>query len=283
MQTRVLVTGANGQLALTIKALFAVNSENIVFTFVSKSELDISNETEVNQYFNQNHFDFCVNCAAYTNVEQAELTPEPAFKVNALGAKYIARACNENDTVLVHISTDYVFDGTKNTPYTEEDPANPINEYGKSKLLGEQHIQDICPKNYILRTSWLYSNYGKNFLKTIVSKIQNNENLTIINSQTGTPTSTIQLARIIFALLKATEVPFGIYNASALGQTTWYGFAKAISEHFPNYKGEILPVESFKTYATRPGYSVLNNSKAETIYNLETWDICLKETLNTLN
>src|SRR5690606_31576584 len=122
-------------------------------------------------------------------------------------------------------------------------------------------------------------------LKTIVSKIQNNENLTIINSQTGTPTSTIQLARIIFALLKATEVPFGIYNASALGQTTWYGFAKAISEHFPNYKGEILPVESFKTHAIRPSYSVLNNEKTHMCFyhQLLDWSLELKNTIKTFN
>ena len=162
--TTILVTGANGQLGLTIKELFANNNLGLDFTFVTKEQLDITNKTALNNFFTKNHFDYCINCAAYTNVEQAEKTPEIAFKVNAEGVKYLAEVCKETNTTLIHISTDYVFDGEKETPYTVEDLPNPINEYGKSKLLGEHYIQESLSNHFIVRTSWLYSKkYGKNF------------------------------------------------------------------------------------------------------------------------
>ena len=143
MSTKVLVTGANGQLAKTLKDLYLLNSDNIDFTFVAKSELDISVIEDLASYFKKHNFDYCINCAAYTNVDQAEVTPNIAYKVNAEAVKHLAQYCKKTKTVLIHISTDYVFDGTKKEPYSESDTTNPINEYGKSKLLGETYIQEI--------------------------------------------------------------------------------------------------------------------------------------------
>src|SRR5690606_37549958 len=159
----ILVTGAQGQLGLTIQELYVGNSA-FDFTFTSKSELDITNKREIEIFFEQYKFDYCINCAAYTNVEQAEKTPDLAYKVNAEAVKSLAEVCKEYETTLIHISTDYVFDGEKEIPYTIKDLPNPINEYGKSKLLGEQYVQEILQNYFIVRTSWLYSKkYGKNF------------------------------------------------------------------------------------------------------------------------
>ena len=184
MNKRVLVTGANGQLGKTINELFSKNEDNLKFTFATRAELDITKEANLKVFFRNNKFDYCINCAAYTNVEQAEKTPKTAYKVNAEGVKYLAEACKETDTVLIHISTDYVFDGEKTEPYTVKDKPNPINEYGKSKLLGEQHIQDILEKYFIIRTSWLYSKkYGNNFYKTILEKAKAEKELFITDEQ----------------------------------------------------------------------------------------------------
>ena len=168
MSTKVLVTGANGQLGSTIKELYSTNQDNIQFTFTTKAELDISNKNEIKKFFSKNNFDYCINCAAFTNVEQAEKTPEIAFKINAKAVKHLAKICKVTNTVLIHISTDYVFDGSKNEPYSELDIPNPINEYGKSKLLGEQYIQQILNSYFIIRTSWLYSkDFGYNFYRNL--------------------------------------------------------------------------------------------------------------------
>ena len=164
----ILVTGASGQLGKTIKELYSNNTLGLSFTFVNKNQLDITDEAMLKSCFTLNKFNYCINCAAYTNVDQAEKTPEIAFKVNAEGVKYLSEICKEHNVILVNISTDYVFDGNKTTPYTIDDLPNPINNYGKSKLLGEEYIKQILNKYYIIRTSWLFSKkYGKNFYRTI--------------------------------------------------------------------------------------------------------------------
>lgn len=166
----ILVTGANGQLAHSIKDL-ADKFTAYQFVFVSKQELDITELSKVKKLFKNYNFNYCINCAAYTNVEQAEQTPEPAFLINAEAVKNLAQVCKEYNATLLHISTDYVFDGEKGEPYVATDIPNPINQYGKSKLKGEQHIQEILEQYYIVRTSWLYNkNYGKNFYRTILEK-----------------------------------------------------------------------------------------------------------------
>lgn len=195
MNKNVLVTGASGQLGKTIHELFSENNIGLDFTFVIKQELDITRRENLISFFNQNMFDYCINCAAYTNVEQAEITPESAYKINAEGVKNLAEACKETNTILIHISTDYVFDGEKKEPYTADDVTNPINEYGKSKLQGEIYIKDILSNYFIVRTSWLYSKkYGNNFYRTIINKAKTEKQLSITTEQIGCPTDVVNLS-----------------------------------------------------------------------------------------
>lgn len=284
MPIKVLVTGANGQLALSIKELYYKNNNEIEFNFVDKNQLDITKTEEVESFFNNNSFSFCINCAAYTNVEQAETETDLAFNVNAVAVQNLAQQCQSKKIVLIHISTDYVFDGEKTIPYDENDQTNPINEYGKSKLLGEKHIQEVCSKYFILRTSWLYSQFGKNFLNTIISKIRNDENLTIIDSQLGSPTSTNTVAEFCYQILITKELRFGTYHVTSSNYTSWFGFARAIAGYFPTYNTEkISPVSFFKTKAKRPSYSVLNNQKAQGIFpKIVSWEEDLKRVIKPM-
>ena len=270
MSTTILVIGASGQLGKTIEELFSINNDALQFTFTTKTELDITIQNKVEEFFNQHNFDYCINCAAYTNVEQAEVDSEPAFLVNAEGVKNLAEACKRTNIVLIHISTDYVFDGKKREPYVESDIPNPINEYGKSKLLGEQYIQEISQKYFIIRTSWLYSKYGNNFVKSIINKIRENIELKIITSQKGTPTSCVNLSNFIYFLIKINNANYGIYNFSAIGETTWYDFAIHISNSLNlNKQPSIIPTKTATFKANRPQYSVLNNNKSQQIFPIE--------------
>ena len=267
MSVKILVTGANGQLGKTIKELVDKNDENHSFVFLTKSDLDISNRRAINQYFKTNQFDYCINCAAYTNVEQAEESIKDAFKINSEAVGHLSESCKKSNTILIHISTDYVFDGEKNIPYTELDATNPINQYGKSKLEGEKRVQETIKEHFIIRTSWLYSKYPKNFVTTIVSKVQENADLTITTSQKGTPTSCVELSKFIFWLIKSKNKDFGIYHYSTKGVATWFDFALKIADHFKTYdKNKINQTKEFKSKAKRPNYSVMNNSKVQNIY-----------------
>ena len=268
MALKVLVTGSNGQLGKTLKDLCQENNDDIDFTFASKSDLSISNKIKMDDYFNKNPFDYCINCAAYTNVEQAEESTDEAFLINAEGVGYLADCCKEKGIILIHISTDYVFDGKKKTPYLETDKTNPINEYGRSKLAGEKHILAILKNYFIIRTSWLYSKHPKNFVTTIASKIQENANLTITTSQRGTPTSCVELSKFIYFLIKTNYKDFGVFHFSAKGEATWHDFAVKIAEDFGGYdKTKISAVANFNSKAQRPSYSVMDNSKAQSIYH----------------
>ena len=263
MKTKVLVTGANGQLALTIKELFGVNNDSIQFDFATKKDLDITNTNKIEDFFNKKNYNYCINCAAYTNVEQSEISINEAFKINAEGVKNIAQECFKHSIILIHISTDYVYDGEKQHPYNEDDKPNPINIYGKSKLAGEEYIKQITPEFFIIRTSWLYSKYGKNFFKTVIDKVSNGFEMNVITTQKGTPTSCIDLSRFIYFIIKNKNKRFGVYHFSGLGETTWYGFASEIALYFKN--ATIIPTDNFQTKTSRPKYSVLNNSKVEKI------------------
>lgn len=259
MKKRILVTGANGQLGKTIEELYAENNAYFDFVLVSKDVLDITKNTLVNSFFNENKFDYCINCAAYTNVEQAEKTPEIAYKVNAEGVKNLAEACKETNTVLIHISTDYVFDGEKTEPYTINDVPKPINEYGKSKLLGEQNIKSILSDYFIIRTSWLYSKtYGKNFYKSIVEKATKGEDLFVTDQQIGCPTDTVNLAQFIYQLVTNHNNLFGMYHFCDDKPMTWFDFA----EHILNEKGilkniNLVKSNKYHTFANRPKSSIL--------------------------
>lgn len=261
MNRKVLVTGSNGQLGKTIHELFSKNKDKLEFTFLSKEELDITEEKNSRAFFKNNKFDYCINCAAYTNVEQAEKTPQIAHKVNAEAVKLLAKACNETSTTLIHISTDYVFDGKKTEPYTIKDIPNPINEYGKSKLLGEKYIQDILDKYFIVRTSWLYSKkYGNNFYRTILKKAKEGKKLYITDSQKGCPTNTENLSNYILNLIKGESKNYGIKHFCDEKAMTWYDFAEQIlNEHLYN-NIKLVKVKNYRTFARRPKNSVLTKS-----------------------
>lgn len=279
MTTNVLVTGGNGQLAQTIKEHYFKNNNNIHFTFVTKADLDLTKYNQVENLFASNKFNYCVNCAAYTNVEQAEDFKELAFHVNAEAVKHLAIICNKNNTKLIHVSTDYVFNGEKKEPYLEIDTTNPINNYGASKLKGEVYIAENIQDYFIIRTSWLYSKFGKNFYKTIKEKIENNADLKITVAETGTPTSCVDLAQAIYFLITSKNTNYGLYHFSNNGQATWYDFTIEIAKLIGNYNiDKIQPVPFFKTKAKRPKFSVLDKNKISTILPQEIphWKDALK-------
>jgi dTDP-4-dehydrorhamnose reductase len=262
MSLKILVTGAGGQLGKTVEELYSKNNYNLDFTFVTKSLLNISNQDELKLYFANNTFDYCINCAAYTNVEQAEKTPKIAYEVNSEGVKKLAEICESNNITLIHISTDYVFDGDKEDPYTTEDITNPINEYGKSKLLGEEYVQEIMDKYFIIRTSWLYSKkYGHNFYRTILNLAETKKELSITTDQIGCPTNTENLANYIIEMIVSKSEKYGIKHFSGKKAMTWYSFAKQILfEHlYTNVK--LIKARNYRTFAKRPKNSVLSKSE----------------------
>ncbi len=277
-KTRVLITGANGQLGRCIKSI-EETFLNVEFRFVTKTELDITKKDLVKSFFNNVSFDVIINCAAYTDVEQAEKQSEKAFLINAEGVKNIAEICKEYNITLIHISTDYVFDGKKKTPYLENDIPNPLNVYGRSKLLGEQYIQQILDKYFIIRTSWLYSQYGKNFYKTILEKSEKEEPLNITASEIGTPTNANDLAIFILSLIENDSKEHGVYHFSNQGKATWYDFAEEILKTLNKLEFvKLKKTNNYHTFAKRPIYSVLGNRKVHKTFGVDilSWEKSLK-------
>ena len=260
---KILVTGANGQLGRCIKNA-AASFPDLQFVFVSKEELDIENSDLLLDFFSKNSFTHCINTAAYTNVENAESEPKKAFAINAEAVKNLATVCKENNVALLHVSTDYVFDGKKKSPYLETDTTNPINVYGASKLKGEKNIKEICTKYFIFRTSWLYSQYGHNFLKTILRYAEEGKPLTITTEQTGTPTNANDLAKALLQVIAQDSTNYGVYHYSNSGETTWFGFAEEILKQSEKLKdANLAKTNHYRTFAARPAYSVLDNTKAQ--------------------
>ena len=259
MKKKVLVTGANGQLGKTIKELYGENDIGLDFVFVSKKELDITKKSKLKAFFNKNWFDYCINCAAYTNVEQAEKTPKIAYMINAEGVENLAYVCHENETILIHISTDYVFDGEKETSYTVDDKTNPINEYGKSKLQGEKYIQNILTNYFIVRASWLYSKkHGNNFYKSILKKAKTENELSITTEQKGCPTDTVNLSKFIINLIIENSSNFGVFHFCDEKVMTWYDFAvQILIENNLSHNINLVKVNNYRTFARRPKNSVL--------------------------
>lgn len=275
----VLVTGASGQLGQCIQK-FAEAEKDINWIFVGSSELNIASTSDLTDYFSGKQIDYCVNCAAYTNVEKAESEKEKAFKINAEAVKNLAEMCKKHNTVLFHVSTDYVFDGTSQAPYSETDPTNPINVYGASKLKGEEYIQEILNEYFIFRTSWLYSEFGHNFYKTIFKKAAEKATLNITTAQTGTPTNANHLAQLIIRLIKQEDNNYGLYHFSNSGETTWYGFAREILKLTGNLdKVPLNQDNSYKTIAERPTYSVLSKKKLieKLKFTPPSWELALQE------
>ncbi|MFT5846818.1 MAG: dTDP-4-dehydrorhamnose reductase [Psychroserpens sp.] len=284
MKSRVLVTGANGQLGKTIREISGDFTISIDFVFVDRSELDITNIESLELLFQSKDFDYCINCAAYTNVDLAETEIKQAMSINATAVNNLAINCKKHSVILIHVSTDYVFDGAKQSPYLESDTTNPINVYGESKLLGEEYIRKQLDNYFIIRTSWLYSKFNKNFVKSILSKLKENEELTIITSQKGTPTSCIDLSYFILFLITNSITNFGTYHFSAKGDTTWYGLALQISKYL-NKSSNVTPIKDYPSKALRPLHSVLNNNKVEALTKkpLKNWEESVNEVLKSLS
>ncbi len=254
---KILVTGANGLLGRDLCPILKRRHYEIITTDID--DLDITNFDSCLNIINKENPQIVIHCAAYTDVEKAEQDFEIAQKINILGTQNIAKICSQKDIVLIHISTDYVFDGKKNTPYTVKDIPNPINNYGLTKYRGEEIIKKYCNKYYIIRTSWLYGKNGKDFVNTMLNLAQKNETIRVVNDQIGSPTWTVELSNKIIETFN--EHPYGIYHISGEGETSWYNFAKEI---FKLKKVEVnlssCTSFEFKQKALRPSYSVLKNS-----------------------
>ena len=273
----VLVTGANGQLGQSLQFI-AKNYPKLHFVFCSSSDLDITNLESCQAVFLKIKPNYCINAAAYTAVDNAESEPEKANLINVIGPKNLAVVCKEFSSVLLHISTDFVFDGSKNIPYNETDIPNPTGVYGQTKLDGEKAIQAVFENYYIIRTSWVYSQFGNNFMKTMLRLASERDSISVVNDQIGTPTNAVDLAECLVKIICHTELVevqqpttdnFGVYNFSNEGQCSWYDFAKEI---FKINKIEIdlkpISTSSFPTPAKRPKYSVLDKTKIKSTFGL---------------
>ncbi|MCF6129786.1 dTDP-4-dehydrorhamnose reductase [Flavobacterium sp. AS60] len=261
----VLVTGANGQLGQSLQFI-APMYPNLNFVFCSSADLDISDLEKCQTVFSKIKPNYCINAAAYTAVDKAESEPEKAQLINVIGAKNLAVVCKEYETILIHISTDFVFDGNASKPYTENDIPNPTGVYGQTKLDGEKAIQSIFDNYYIIRTSWVYSRFGNNFMKTMLRLSSERDSISVVNDQIGTPTNAVDLAECLVKIVTSNfQLPtsnFGIYNFSNEGQCSWYDFAKEIFRiNNISINLQSIPTTSFPTPAKRPKYSVLDKSK----------------------
>ncbi|WP_417359512.1 dTDP-4-dehydrorhamnose reductase [Galbibacter sp.] len=253
----ILVTGANGQLGMTFQK-HEDHYPELNFVFMDSNALDITDTMAVKKVFEELRPDYCINCAAYTNVEKAEKDPEKAFLVNASAVEFLAMACKAQSCILIHISTDYVFDGQKTTPYNVNDIPNPINVYGASKLQGELNIKKFLSQYFIIRTSWLYSKeFGKNFYRTILQKAQTEKELHIVDNQAGCPTDAENLMGYILDLIMNRSDNYGIHHFSDKEVMSWYDFAKLILEKNNIQNTTLIKDNSYKTKAKRPVYSVL--------------------------
>ncbi len=283
----ILVTGANGQLGNEMRKVAAASKDNYIFTDVA--ELDITDADAVRGMVRDNDIKAIVNCAAYTNVDKAESDADFAEKLNADAVKNLAEAIKENDGVLIHVSTDYVFGGSLgNTPRTEEEPVNPTGVYGLTKLHGEQAISESGCKALIFRTAWLYSEFGRNFLKTMLNLTATKPQLKVVFDQVGTPTYALDLAHAIFDILenRKYEGNEGIYHFSNEGVCSWYDFTKMIADYSGQTGCDIQPCHSdeFPSPVVRPSYSVLDKTKYKITFGrtVPYWTDSLRVCLNAL-
>lgn len=282
MLKKLLVTGENGQLGKSLQKI-ASDYPDIYFTFVGRGQLDLSETASIETYFKSNTYDAIINCAAYTAVDKAESESQLADQINHLAVKQLAEIAKQQDAFLIHISTDYVFDGTNHKPYLEADRTNPINVYGVTKLRGEQAIQAVNPLGAIIRTAWVYSEFGNNFVKTMLKLGKERDSLNIIYDQIGTPTYATDLAKAIMVVVlnqKTKKLSLDTYHYANEGVCSWYDFAKEIFE-ISDTHCQINPIESqdYPTPAKRPFYSLLNKTKITNAYALKAnyWKDSLKQ------
>jgi len=287
----ILVTGANGQLGSELRRLGAVSPNRYLFTDVG--ELDITDREAVRQVVEREKIEIIVNCAAYTNVERAEEEEQTARRINCTAVENLALAAREYDALLIHISTDYVFGGAGNTPRTEQTPTDPLGAYGRTKLEGEQRLLAAGCRHLIFRTAWLYSEYGSNFLKTMLRLTAEKERVNVVFDQVGSPTYAGDLALVIFGIIESEKYigSEGIYHFSNEGVCSWYDFAVEIARAAGHDRCDIRPCRSseFPSKVTRPAYSVLDKTKIKTVFNVEIphWRdsmlYCLKKLAQTTN
>lgn len=267
---RILVTGANGQLGSEMRRLGEISPNEYIFTDVA--ELDITDKDAVIAFTQQNNINVIVNCAAYTNVDKAEDDEATAELINATAVRNLAEAAKSVDAILFHVSTDYVFGSEGNTPRTEDMPLNPLGAYGRTKLHGEQAIAEVGAKAIIIRTAWLYSEYGNNFLKTMLRLTKEKETLNVVFDQVGTPTYAGDLAMTIFSIIEGDYYNGneGVYHFSNEGVCSWYDFAQEISTAM-GHKCQISPCHSneFPSKVTRPPYSVLDKTKIKRTFGVD--------------
>lgn len=282
----ILVTGANGQLGNEMRVISSVFND-YDFLFVTKDELAIDDMEAVKKYFDNHQPNYCVNCAAYTAVDKAETETEKAFLVNATAVGNLAMVCKTHQTQFIHISTDYVFDGNAASPYREDDPVNPVNLYGASKLKGETLAMDNNPQSIIIRTSWVYSSFGNNFVKTMLRLMNERESINVVSDQQGCPTYAADLARVIMQIIDSGNAAnqSGIYNYSNSGIINWYQFAVAIKEMSGSAcKVNPIPSSNYPTPAKRPFYSVMDTTKIQQTFKtaIPEWRVSLQQCLSLM-
>ena len=280
----ILITGCNGQLGNELQ-LLEPSHPNHIFYNTDVAELDITNQQAIETFIDTNHIEGIVNCAAYTAVDKAEDNEELCTLLNAEAPAYLAAAIGRRKGWMIQISTDYVFDGTQHTPYTEEADTCPNSVYGKTKLVGEFNVQKFCPQSMIIRTAWLYSSFGNNFVKTMIRLGKEKPELGVIFDQIGTPTYARDLAVAIFTAIEKGIVP-GIYHFSNEGVISWYDFTKAIHRIAGITSCHVRPLHTseYPSPAKRPHYSVLDKSKIKNIYGIEIpyWETSLQDCISKL-
>lgn len=291
VQKNILVTGCNGQLGNEIRRISANHENNFRFFFTDVAELDITDLKAVDSFIKENNIKYIINCAAYTAVDKAEDDVDLCYKINRDAVANLGLAATNNNAKVIHISTDYVYDGTANKPYVETDTVNPQSVYGKSKQEGEAELLKACADSIIIRTAWLYSIFGNNFVKTMIKLGKERETLNVVADQRGTPTYGKDLAKTIVKILDFSEANGfkpGIYHYSNEGATTWYDFTLAIHKEAGINTCKVNPIttEQYPVKATRPKYSVLDKTKIKSTFNLtipkweESLNNCIKELLS---
>ena len=272
----ILVTGANGQVGRSLQAL-SEQWKDWNFFFTDVQTLDITDEAAVQAFFKANSIDFCINAAGYTAVDRAESEPDLARSINAKGPQLIADHCKQHSATLIHISTDYVYHSGQNTPFEEDDPAMPQSVYARTKWEGEQAALQHCPQTIVVRTSWIYSPYGHNFLRTMLRLGKERPQLKVVYDQVGTPTAAPELADALLQIIHAidsgvvpTEKAQGVFNYSPEGVTSWYDFALAIFEK-TGTSTTVLPIRTidYPTPAVRPPFSVMSKEKIKSVFKLK--------------
>ncbi|RYY95124.1 MAG: dTDP-4-dehydrorhamnose reductase [Chitinophagaceae bacterium] len=281
---KILVTGAGGQLGQELQAL-APRFPHYQFVFLSRSALDLGDGRAIHAVIASERAAYCINAGAYTAVDKAESEPDAAFRVNGHGVGQLAAACAQADTRLIHISTDYVFDGAATAPYRESDPTAPVGVYGASKRMGEELCGAANPNAVIIRTAWVYSAFGHNFVKTMLRLLPQKESLSVVSDQHGCPTYAADLAGALLQIIESGKWVPGIFHYSNAGPTTWYHFAAAIRAHCGfACTLHAITTDQYPTPAKRPAWSVLDTQKIRETYGLgiRSWEECLAECLALL-